>query len=98
MEVEVTDVNYSVGEGNGDKDGADIASNVAEYVADSDEEVHSDSDGDEPDVPDDYIFQSYFAFIAWGPFAPINERLEILMTTDDKKKNKAINATQKKRA
>ena len=94
--VEVTGVNDSVGEGIGDKDGTndEAKDDEAELVADNDDEV-SDSDGYEPDVPDDYIFASYFAFVAWGPFAPINEQLEILMTTDDKKVEKSTNATRK---
>lgn len=32
------------------------------------------------DVPDDYIFRSYFGVIVWGQFPPINEQLKILMT------------------
>lgn len=68
---------------------------LAEYVADSDEQVDNASDMDEPDVPDDYIFRSYFAFTAWGPFVPINERLKILMSADEKKVMNTISATLK---
>eukprot|EP00548_Thalassiothrix_antarctica_P015743 CAMPEP_0194166986 /NCGR_PEP_ID=MMETSP0154-20130528/2433_1 /TAXON_ID=1049557 /ORGANISM="Thalassiothrix antarctica, Strain L6-D1" /LENGTH=427 /DNA_ID=CAMNT_0038877803 /DNA_START=367 /DNA_END=1647 /DNA_ORIENTATION=- len=94
--VGVTGVNDSVGEAIGDKDGTndEEKDDKAESVPNNDEWI-SDSDGEEPDVPDDYIFASYFAFIAWGPFAPINERLEILLTIDDKKVEKSTNATRK---
>merc|ERR1740124_45293 len=98
--VEGTGVNDSVGEAIGDKDGTndeekdEEKDDKAESVPNNDEWI-SDSDGEEPDVPGDYIFASYFAFIAWGSFAPINERLEILLTTDDKKVEKSTNATRK---
>ena len=36
----------------------------------------SDDDGN---MPDNYIFSSFFVFIAWGPFVPPDERLMYLI-------------------
>ena len=38
---------------------------------------------------------SYFSFVAWGLFAPTNDRLEMLMTLDGKKVPKSTTATRK---
>ena len=68
-----------------DADGACDGDNDPTYTESVDDSQVVESDAEDPDIPDDYIFRSYFAFVAWGPFAPICDRLEILMTTDDKK-------------
>ena len=46
--------------------GIDVATPKDEYM-----------DEDFEDVPDDYIFPSFVAFIAWGPFASPDEQLNI---------------------
>jgi len=98
---EVTGVDETVGEAAGVNDGTNDEEKEEEKDDKADESVEdnveciSDSDGEEPNVPSAYIFPSYFAFIAWGPFAPINERLEVLMTTDDKKVDRVTTASKK---
>ena len=33
-------------------------------------------------IPEGYVFPSYFSFITWGPFAPIDEILSLFLTDD----------------
>ena len=83
---------------NNDKDATndeDKDENANTFVNNDDEVTYRDGDGDDSDVPDDHMFASYFAFIAWVPFAPMNDRLEMLMTSDDKKVAKSTTATRK---
>ena len=48
-----------------------------------DKDTDSDIDEDESYMPDDCVFEFYFACLAWGHFAPKNDRLKKLMTTYD---------------
>ena len=42
---------------------------------------------EDDDVPDDFIFPSFYAFVVYGPFVEENQRLSLLLTDDaDKKK------------
>ena len=46
--------------------------------------VLSEGEGDSENdhIPEGYVFPSYYAFIIWGPFAPIDERLSLFLTDD----------------
>ena len=45
------------------------------------------------EVPDSYMFPSFFAFVAWGPFAELEDQLNIMLTDDtNKKKGDGIRA------
>ena len=62
---------------------------------DDDDVTDSDRDGDDSSVHDDRVLASCFVLIAWGQFAPTSDRLETLMTSDDKKVPKSTTATRK---
>jgi len=70
----------------------DSKDNVAGEDGDSD---YIEED-DELEVPDDYIFPSYFAFVSWGPFALLDNCLLFLNTTDSKASVKVTQATMRK--
>ena len=53
----------------------EIASETLGIDVATPDEDYMDEDFD--DVPDDYIFPSFFVFIAWGPFASPEEQLTI---------------------
>jgi len=36
-------------------------------------------------TPNEYVFPSYFVFITWGPFASIDDRLELFLTDNTNK-------------
>ena len=55
-----------------------------------------DSDKDSDAVPKDYLFPSYFAFIMWGPFAEIEDRLSLFLT-DETGKSKVDSSRAQKR-
>ena len=54
---------------------------------------NEDQDSDSDDIPDKWVFPSYFAFIAWGPFVDISERLALLLT-DELHKSKENSSRQ----
>ena len=45
------------------------------------------TDDDDEDVPDDYLFPSYFVFVTYGPFATPEDELNILKIDDEGGKN-----------
>ena len=47
-----------------------------------------EGDSENDRIPEGYVFPSYYAFITWGPFAPIDERLSLFLT-DDRDKNRS---------
>ena len=51
---------------------------------------------DELEVPDDYIFPSYLAFVSWGSFALPDNRFLFLNTTDIKASAKVTQAILRK--
>ena len=51
---------------------------------------------EEGNLPDAFMFKSLFAFINWGPFVTVDEILEALLTSNNKKSSKIANATMKK--
>ena len=56
-----------------------------------------DSSDSEVEAPDSYIFPSYMAFVAWGPFADPNERL-LLFMNQDALNNLALGRAAKRKA
>jgi len=51
------------------------------------------------DVPQDYVFPSYYAFITYGPFADATDQLSLLLTDDEnKKKGEGTRAQSRKAA
>ena len=104
------EVDGTVGEGVGDNNGAAMPSNVLQSVGETesknlllkslchgdDEENKSDSDVEEDNLPEQCMFKSLFTFIAWGAFASVDERLKIILTSDNTKLSKVTNTTMKK--
>ena len=49
------------------------------------------------DIPDDYLFPSFFVFVLWGPYVPPDHRLNISLTTDrDRTKSGSVRELKKK--
>ena len=71
-EVKTTDNDQNDDDGYEQKSGPETKS----------DKEHSDK---EQDVPDDFIFPSFFAFLLWGPFADPSNRLTIMETKDPSK-------------
>ena len=81
-----------------DEDDEDINSDTEENDNENVEGGESDDfRDDEMEVPDDYIFPGFFAFVAWGPFALPDDRIRFINTTDSKatKKVRRYNAKGK---
>ena len=58
-----------------------------------------EDDADEDDVPDDFIFPSFYAFVVYGPFVEENQRLSLLLTDDaDKKKGEGSRSRMRENA
>ena len=72
----------------------------------NDDESHKDSDSecnitynsDSREVPDDYLFPSFFVFVPYGPFVPPSERLDInLIDNGGKKKGEATRSEMREK-
>ena len=37
------------------------------------------------EIPDNFIFPSFFVFVVWGPYADVNNRLNLTLVNDDNK-------------
>ena len=49
---------------------------------DYDEAVYIDSSEDDDEVPHEWMFQSYMAYVMWGPFAKKEKKLQLQLYTD----------------
>ena len=67
--------------GNGDGDD--------DYNSDDSSSSKSVSDSDEEDIPDDWMFPSFYVFILWGPFVEPDNRLNIA-AVDDRGRKKGV--------
>ena len=72
-----------------------IAENVDGGVPKNAEST-TNSEEEAPEVPAQYLFPSFFAFLLWGPFAPEEERISLFLT-DDKGKKKGNGNRESKR-
>ena len=51
--------------------------------------IASESSLSSIDIPDNYLFPSFFVFIRWGPYAPTDNRLNTNLITDTSKPKSA---------
>ena len=96
-EVEVEEVGVPVGDE--DQINTKENSNDSDYSDENSESSKSEEDDDKlPHVPNDYLFPSFFVFVAYGPFVPSNQRLEMLLLDDkDRKRGEGSRAQLRKR-
>ena len=55
------------------------------------------SDSEEDEVPDNYLFPSYMAFVLWGPYVEPDKRISLILM-DDSKITKGLGSRKQKRA
>ena len=64
-ENETTNVDKDVGKGNVDAASSEATSSETTMAPAVDDDIRED---DDDDVPDQYLFPSFMAFVLWGPF------------------------------
>ena len=59
------------------------AASVDSKEINNDVDIIAINSEDSMEIPDNFIFPSFFVFVVWGPYADVNNRLNLTLVNDD---------------